>query len=200
MPKKKEIKVKSHVESGCKPELVRLTLTLYGRDSSMAAASERLCRNVDAAVDRLEKSGFKREDIRGGVFRAEESGEVCYDMSVCFRYNLGKLRGLLQTIGVSLPDCRVRVELLLNDLPAKLENIKDMAVEKAFAQAQAQSGEDGELGKLQSAIYENVGQTGPLTVCDAPAECFRHGSIPFGIGGYSIIVSADVECTWKCKF
>ena len=199
MPKKKVIKVRSHVESGCKPELVQLTLTLCGRDSDMAAAAEKLCRNVDAAVDRLEKSGFKREDIAGGVFRSEGTEAVCYDMAVSFKYSLGKLRGLLQTLGLSLSDCNMRVELLLSDPAAKLKDIKELAIERAFAQAQEQAGEECELGKLESAEYEIAEQTGSLLVCEAPAECFRHGSIPFGIGGYSITLSVDAECTWKCK-
>lgn len=199
MPKKKVIKVRGHVDSQCKPELVQLTLTLYGRDSDMAAASERLCKGVDEAVDRLEKSGFKREEIAGGVFRSEGAGVVCYDMSICFRYNLAKLRGLLQTIGLSLPGCNVRVELLLGDPAAKLAEARELAMQRALAQAQEQAGEECGLGKPMSAVCDNVGQTGPLLVCDAPSECFRHGSIPFGIGGYSITVSADAECTWKCK-
>lgn len=199
MPKKKVIKVRSHVESGCKPELVRLTLALYGKDSDMAAASEKLCRNVEAAVDRLEKSGFKRENIAGGVFRAEGNEAVRYDMEVCFKYNLGRLRGLLQTIGLSLTDCDVRVELMLKDPAAKWKEMKELAVERAFAQAQEQAGEACELGKLETVVYENIAQTNSLLVCEAPSECFRHGSIPFGIGGYSIAMSVDAECTWKCK-
>lgn len=199
MSKKKMIETTGQARADCKPDLARITLTLAGRDADLAAASEKLCKSMDAAVDRLEKSGYKREDIEGGLLWAEGADALRYSLSLTIKYSLGKLRGLLQTIGVSLADCNVRVELLLSDPAARLAGVRELALQEARTLADGQAGEEGMTGTLQLVTYADSGEPAPVLICDAPSECYRHGSIPFGAGGYKVSLWATAKCTWKYK-